>query len=320
VLEVVPSGVAESLAARYWNSRAAVFADRPDKVSRAAALRALELSRHVDDPREAYIALHYLAHSQRATEHKASAALVEMRLLEQPAWPPRLLLLRRSCEVTVSRAGRRLDEARRLLEEEIQMAIATGADDVVSSCLGQLAALYLASGDVDAALSAGRQLVQRLRSRRNLRRLSAAHAIYLNAALLSGSIEEARAAAEELIATDRLLGWSYLHGALDALALLAALEGRMTAAALLAGYADATHAAQTNFPAREPGVETTRVRVWEVLMRSLGAENLEALRQAGARLDPEQACRMALARDESLQGSPVGAAGSALSFENLKNG
>jgi len=301
LLDVLSSDVAPSFAAaRYWNSRAAVFADRPDKVSRTAALRALELSRDIGDGREAYIALHHLAQSQRTKEHTASAALAEMRLLEQPEWPPRLLLLRRACEVTVSRAGGRLDEARRLLEEQVQLAIATGADDLVSSCLGQLAALSLASGDLDAALSAGRELVSRLRSRRNLRRLSAAHALYLNAALLNGSVEEARVATEEFVAVDRLLGWSYLHRALDALALLAALEDRVAAAALLAGYADAMHAEQTNFRTREPGVETTRVRVWEILVRRLGAENLEAAMQAGAGLDPEQACTMALAHDESL--------------------
>jgi hypothetical protein len=222
-----------------------------------------------------------------------------MRRLEDPGWPPRLLLLRRAGEVTASRAGGRLDEARRLLEEQIQLAIATGADDLVSSCLDQLAALSLASGDLDAALSAGRELVSRFRSRRNLRRLSAAYAVYLNAALLAGSTAEARAAAEQFIAVDRRLGWAYLHRALDALALLAALEDRVAAATLLAGYADAAHSAQTNFRTREPGVEMTRVRVWEVLRRRLGAENVEAAMEAGAGLDPEQACTMALAHDES---------------------
>ena len=307
VLDHASSDGATPLAARYWNSRAAVFADRPDKVSRTAAFRALELSRALGDQREAYIALHHIAHSQRATEHKASAALEEMRLLENPAWPPGLLLLRRAGEVMVSKAGGRLDEARRLLEEQIQLAIATGADDLVSSCLDQLAALSLASGDFDAAVSAGRELVSRLRSRRNLRRLSAAYAVYLNAALLGSSIEEARAAAEELIAVDRLLGWWYLHRALDALALLAALEDRVAAAAVLAGYADAAHAGQTNFRAREPGVQITRVRVREILLRRFGAANLEAAMAAGARLDPEQACTLAL---DSSNGS--------VPFENLK--
>jgi predicted ATPase/DNA-binding winged helix-turn-helix (wHTH) protein len=314
VLDLVSIDVARSLAARYWNSRAAVFADRPDKVSRTAAQRALELSRDIGDQREAYIALYHVAYSQRASEHKADAALVEMRLLERPAWPPRLLLLRRGGEVMVSRAGGRLEQARRLLEEQIQLAIATGADDLVSSCLDQLAGLSLAFGDLDAALSAGRELVSRFRSRRNLRRLSAAYAVYLNAALLAGSTEEGRAAAEEFVAVDRLLGWSYLHRALDALALLAALEGRVAAAALLAGYADAAHAAQTNFRTREPGIEVTRVRVGEVLVRRLGAENLEAAMEAGARLDPEQACTMALARDESLHTTSNGP----VPFENLK--
>jgi predicted ATPase/DNA-binding winged helix-turn-helix (wHTH) protein len=299
VLDLASIDGAGSVAVRYWNSRATVFADRPDKVSRAAALRALELSRNIGDQREAYIALHHLAHSHHGVEHKASA-LAQMRLLEQPAWPPRLLLLRRAGEVTVSRASGRLDEARRLLEEQIQLAIATGADDLVSSCLEQLAALSLASGDLDAALSAAQELVSRFRRRRNLRRLSAAYAVYLNAALLGGSTGDGRAAAEEFIAIDRRLGWSYLHRALDALALLAALEDRVSAAALLAGYADAAHAAQTNFRVREPGVEMTRVRVWEILRRRLGAENLEAAMEAGALLDPEQACTIALARDESL--------------------
>jgi len=321
VLDLTSIDGAGSVDARYWNSRAAVFADRPDKVSRTAALRALELSRNIGDPREAYIALHHLAHSHSGMEQKASA-LAQMRLLEHPAWPPRLLLLRRTGEIMVSRAGGRLDEARRLLEEQIQLAIATGADDLVSSCLDQLAALSLASGDLDAALSAAQELVSRFRSRRNLRRLSAAYAVYLNAALLGGSTAQGRAAAGEFIAIDRRLGWSYLHRALDALALLAALEERLSAAALLAGYADAAHAAQTNFRVREPGVHMTRMRVWEILRRRLGAENLQAAMEAGARLGPEQACTMALAHDESLHTTaavPGGGCSSApVPFENLK--
>ncbi|HUN91609.1 MAG TPA: winged helix-turn-helix domain-containing protein [Burkholderiaceae bacterium] len=305
MLPLLTIEVPDPVAAAFWTSRAAVFADRPDKVARAAALRALELCRDIGDERGAYLALHQLAHSQRGAERETAAALAEMRGLERPGWPPRLLLARHAVEVIVARAGGRLDEARRLLEAQIQLAIATGADDVVASCLDQLAALSLAAGDVEPALAAGHELVARLRTRRNLRRLSAAYAVVLNAAALGGSTSEARRAAEEFIAIDRRLGWSYLHRALDALALLATLEGRLAAAGLLAGCADAAHAAQTNFRAREHGVELTRARVWERLREHLGERAAEAAIDAGSRLDPEQACRIALARDdEALAGAP----------------
>jgi predicted ATPase/DNA-binding winged helix-turn-helix (wHTH) protein len=295
-LELIRIDLPEEVAAQFWYARAAIFADRPDKVARTAALRALDLYRELADRRGIYLALFQLAHSYRGSEREAAAALAEMRQLEEPGWPPRLLLCRRAVESVVARAGGRLAEARDLIEQQMQLAVATGADDTVSACLDQLATITLATGDVGGAIAAGQALVARYRSRRNLRRLSIALNALLHATLAGRGPADARPVAAELIEVDRRLGWSYLHRAADALALLAALEGRSSAAARIAGYADAVHAAQTNYRSREAGIETTRVRVWDLLRQALPPAELERQMNDGATLDPEQACQLALAQ------------------------
>src|SRR5258706_5313942 len=168
-------------------------------------------------------------------------------------------------ESTIAVNTGRKPEARTLLEEEMRLAVATGADDMVAACLGSLAAILLSTGDVAGAIAMGRELVDRCRQQRNMRRLSIALSILLNALLAGDSTDDGRQVAEEFVAVDRRLGWSYLHRAADALALLAGIEGRTAAAARIAGFSDSAYAAQTNYRKGGGGLEAGRPRV--LLMR-----------------------------------------------------
>jgi len=293
-IDLIDVQLPEAVAARFWCARAAVFADRPDKQSRAAALRAIEMYREFTDPRGLYIALHYLAYSYRSSERDATAALSEMRQLEQPGWPARLRLYRMAIESTIAHSDGRLDDARVLLEEQIRLALANGVDDVVSSGLGQLAAIMLATGDVAGAIARGEELVAQCRRQRNLRRLSIALANCLHALLAGEALERARATAVEFAAVDQRLGWSYLHRAADAWALIAALEGRMADAARLAGFADRVYADQTNYRMRELGLQATRARVWGLLQQAFDPATLGTQMSAGAELGADSACALAL--------------------------
>ncbi len=283
-----------SVAARFWCSRAAVFADRPDRLSRAAAQLALAIYRELLDARGTYLCLHYLAYSYRNSKSDASASLAEMRQLENPSWPPRLRLFRMAIESTIAVNTGRKTEARTLLEEEMRLAVATGADDMVAACLGSLAAILLSTGDVAGAIAMGRELVDRCRQQRNMRRLSIALSILLNALLAGDSASDARQVAEEFVAVDRRLGWSYLHRAADALALLAGIEGRTTAAARIAGFSDSAYAAQTNYRKREWGLEASRSRIWLMLQQALEPGVLTTLMAEGGNLSADQVCAIAL--------------------------
>jgi predicted ATPase/DNA-binding winged helix-turn-helix (wHTH) protein len=84
----------------------------------------------------------------------------------------------------------------------------------------------------------------------------------------------------------------YAWGALDHLALRAALAGRHDDAARLAGCADAVFA--TKAAARQPNEARARARLQALLLERTSAEQLRALLGEGALMDIAQACRMAL--------------------------
>ena len=85
----------------------------------------------------------------------------------------------------------------------------------------------------------------------------------------------------------------YAWGALDHLALRAALGGRADDAARLAGCADATYAAKA--AARQPNEARARARLQALLLESQHADQLLALLEEGSGMSIAQACRLALA-------------------------
>jgi tetratricopeptide (TPR) repeat protein len=84
----------------------------------------------------------------------------------------------------------------------------------------------------------------------------------------------------------------YAWGALDHLALRAALVGRHDDAARLAGCADAVFAAKA--AARQPNEARARARLQSLLLERQGIEQLQALLREGARMGIAPACRLAL--------------------------
>ncbi len=176
---------------------------------------------------------------------------------------------------------------------------------MVAACLGSLAAILLSTGDVAGAIAMGKELVDRCRQQRNMRRLSIALSILLNALLAGDAAVDARQVAEEFVAVDQRLGWSYLHRAADALALLAGIEGRTATAARIAGFSDSAYAAQTNYRKREWGLEASRSRIWLLLQQALEPATLTALMADGGNLSADQVCAIALQMPS--ENSPVAA-------------
>jgi tetratricopeptide (TPR) repeat protein len=85
----------------------------------------------------------------------------------------------------------------------------------------------------------------------------------------------------------------YAWGALDHLALRAALAGRDDDAGRLAGCADTVFAAKA--AARQPNEARARARLQTLLLERQGAERLRALLEEGALMTIAQACQLALA-------------------------
>jgi hypothetical protein len=103
---------------------------------------------------------------------------------------------------------------------------------------------------------------------------------------LAGALAAAREGLPLLLDSDRV--WIFA----DHLALLAALAGRLAAAAHLAGYSNANR--NRRQAAREPNEIRANTRVQALLAAHFGAVELERLLAEGATLDDQEACRVAL--------------------------
>lgn len=243
---LVDAATPPALEARLWEGMAQVSGELSHSNSRPAAQRAAELYAQIGDARGRYLALAHLAFSYSGsggTAPEAAAALAEMQRIEDPSWPGALRLFGRKIEANLALADGDFNAARVATRARLELASACGLQRDVNAALGNLADLALVAGDADEAVRLGRSLLARLR-RRDAATRAMVQGNLLHALLAQGSDGEARSAAAEVIDKLRPLGFMFLMYICDALALLAAREGRWPAAALLLGYADAAYAAQ----------------------------------------------------------------------------
>jgi hypothetical protein len=106
-----------------------------------------------------------------------------------------------------------------------------------------------------------------------------------------GDFEEALSPAREGLELSKAGG--DISDALDHLALRAALVGRLTDAARLAGYVDAMYA--TRRIARQVNEARARARLDRLLRDQVAADECAKLMAEGATMTEEDACRLALA-------------------------
>jgi len=221
----------------------------------------------------------------------ADAALVEMRQLEDPAWPAARLEWGAQAETILAShdPSPSLERAYRLmaLEKEANSPNFFGLETVVDIELGQRHAA--------AALSAALELVARFEGTRYRRRLSIARAQLLQAWLANDDVRQARALA--------LVGWpdaGLFHGHTawwsDGLALLAVLEGRARTSALLRGFAESRYAVAQN---KRDKAEAVTVERAEALARaSIGDEDFDRLMSAGRQMREGEIGALALAEED----------------------
>jgi hypothetical protein len=226
-----------------------LYAEVSSAQARPAARRAADMCAELGDAQGRYLALAHIAfsycgHNRVAPE--AEAAFAEMQQLEDPAWPPSVRLYGRKIEAGIASDAGQLEHSRALTRARLELATACGSQRDVNAALGNLADLALMSGDADEAVRLGRSLLVRLR-RRDAATRAIAQSNLLHALLAQGEAEvnnkSARAVASDMLETLRQMDFLLQVSAADALALLAAREGRWRAAAMLLGYSDASYAA-----------------------------------------------------------------------------
>lgn len=146
-------------------------------------------------------------------------------------------------------------------------------------------------GDADEAVRLGRELELRFGDSRSARTLATCRLNLTSALLATGDTEAARATAER--------GWPLAAPYalqpywLDALALLAATEGRPRVAARLCGRADAIHASKNE--QRQINEQRNADRARAFALDALGKAGLAQAQEAGVTLSDAEVAALAFA-------------------------
>jgi predicted ATPase/DNA-binding winged helix-turn-helix (wHTH) protein len=224
--------------ARYWLELSRLHWGVSAQPMHDMALRALALFTADGDAPGRYMALCCLAGSGVLPVAQAWQNLKDMAALEQPTWPARLSTQRHLAEISVLQSSERMADARRVCQSLIVRAQSAGLTAMASAAMADLAAASLAMGDLDTALNTGRALLAQARSGRDNHILHA-QAVVACVCIVRNDLAGARAAMRDFMTTSASRGWEWLTLYSPLFALLAALEGRLDAAARLLGHAQA---------------------------------------------------------------------------------
>ncbi len=207
----------------------------------------------------------------------AEAALAQARALAAPAWPTVRAFWLVEAEGNVAQTRGDMAAMLHWTRQQIVMAEARGSSN--GTGLVSLVDAELATGNPTQAAATGSALVASLAGGRDERYLAYAR-LNLSAALLAlGDHEQARPHLRAGWAQALLFDLQPFYA--DYLALLAALDGRLDAAARLSGYADAANA---RVGEREPNEAAAIARAVQLARAALGDATFDRLHAEGATL------------------------------------
>jgi len=283
--------VSDADQARLWLWLGRLLDEEPSR-GLPALERAVELYRRIGDPVGLGFSLARLGRvlAFMGRFERSEVTLTEARPLLEHAAPPRLFSFYLfNLAFLKSQSGDPV-AARNYYEQSLAISRRTGYDLGVLATLGNLANVTWVQGDLDSTESSFREQVALLRASpvRTNRLLGWALTSLAGVLMERGELEEARVAAREGLPLLKESGsaWQFI----DTLALLAALAGRLSDAARLAGYADSAFAAKK--AARHPSAH--RPPLEALLRKNLGTEDLERLLAEGAKMSEDEACTLAL--------------------------
>jgi predicted ATPase/DNA-binding winged helix-turn-helix (wHTH) protein/tetratricopeptide (TPR) repeat protein len=182
--------------------------------------------------------------------------------------------------------------ARNNFERALAQFRAAGATSAILGVLVNLGDLSWALGDLDAALAQCHEGIRLMRSAPHFAKDMLGICLTNLSGVLAerGELAEALAAAREGLPLRRATGHAWLP--MDHFALRVGLAGRIEHAARIAGYADAIYAAKQSL--RHLNEARARTRLMVLLRERLGDDELARLMTAGAALDEDEVCRLAL--------------------------
>jgi predicted ATPase len=212
-----------------------------DRSRLPAARRAEQLFRQSNEP---LMLAQALGHAGRAASRyrdagEAIACFDEAAALLRPFGPTKLLALLLLSQATAHKHAGNVMAARSHALEGQALAAKVGDIQTCDMCGVQLASIAFEAGELAEAIMIARASLEKCRRSPFMRNHFVAAQWLAGFLLLSGEVEEARAAALEAFRLSRALGNVNLIDSVDQLALLAATQGDATLAARLCGFADA---------------------------------------------------------------------------------
>jgi hypothetical protein len=249
----------------------------------ANAEQAVALFRAADDPFMLYRALARLARLLAPEDAAAGRqALAAMRELEDPAWPAVRLLCGAGAEQACASWFHDPDRARDWSYRLIGLERDAGSSEMHG--LLCVVDIELELKHAPEAQRAGLELIAKLEGSRYRGRLNMAQGNLVQAWLAGDEPAKARPLAQAAWPDAARFAGQPMWG--DALALLAAMEGRPRASALLRGYADARYAATQH--TRQVAEGHTADRAEQLARAALPPGDFERLRTEGAALRDAQ--------------------------------
>lgn len=292
--------------ARYWRLRGRLQWNRDHVSAHADALRAAAQYRSSGDAQGLYLALCLAAAASRGqvtskgggegknkgeSDGEGEALLAEAATLERPDWPPRLRHDRPWAGIYVCKRAGDSVGALAAAEAAGALAHAAGAFQLYWQSRAAVVSSLLALRRIGDAVAVARSTHQGQPSRHGRAYITALGSLYA-ALLMQGRTDEARPLVRRFLIESRRCNWEVLPRAADWCALLAAQEGRPTAAAALLAHADRVTALRGG---REPHETLAREQVRTQLCLDLTAEQINAAMAFGQSLNEEAMCALTLA-------------------------
>jgi predicted ATPase len=254
------------------------------------ATRALALYRRQEDRLGTYLALRCAAAASAAAGEDVTSMLDEMTALELPGWGARAQAQRLLTQAAVCKANGDMALERSALDRLQALGRQAGLDAVVCAALGGLAEWCLVRQDYEAAIEQAALLLARRDTHRG-NFLLLAHGVQAGAHYLRGDSASGKASLSEFARAARPRNWEWLGMYGETLALCAALDGRIEDAARLIGFANAS---RSRIGPRDGAATETLRRACAICADLLAEADLGRLREQGASIDAEFACRLAL--------------------------
>jgi predicted ATPase/DNA-binding winged helix-turn-helix (wHTH) protein len=292
ILTLLSEAVSRPRIGRFWEAIATYDSTRQFDRARYAAELSAAVHAEIGDVRARYYALALLAFNWRGDDAAARAAFEQARLLEDPAWPARLLALAALTEGALLMSLGKFIEARAAYRRAMRHAL-TMSERLALAATVNIVELDIACGDTVAALQLGRPLAMSLRHSGRRETRFELLGMTFTALLIAGEIDEARATGAELLDLALRLDKSKLYSVLDAMAFLACVDHRYEAAARIAAFADAAHQAHGH-ARRRPTEEKMQSAVAAALDANLGNAWRERAADLHEPLGEASACSLAL--------------------------